>query len=151
MLKDLDQVNTIKNLYSTKTSSLCHLVGRCCNSTTIHMGWGENIDLIKFYNGLLVYSCCSHSEHRASEKHFVSLQFLNLRQRTVGLPGRVISSSQSRYLTQTQNKHRQTDMPRVGFEPTNPSVRASEDISYLRPRGHYDRLTVHIRSVNSLI
>jgi hypothetical protein len=26
----------------------------------------------------LVRSCCSHLEHRASEKHFVSLQFLNL-------------------------------------------------------------------------
>jgi hypothetical protein len=29
----------------------------------------------------------------------------------------VISPSQCRYLTQTQNKHRQTRMPRVGFEP----------------------------------
>jgi hypothetical protein len=32
----------------------------------------------------LVYSCCSHLEHRASMKRFVSLQFLNLRH-SVGL------------------------------------------------------------------
>jgi hypothetical protein len=29
--------------------------------------------------------------------------------------------------TQTQNKHTQTSMPRVGFEPTTPSARADED------------------------
>jgi hypothetical protein len=59
------------------------------------------------YNWLvaLVHSCCSHLEHRASVKRFVSLQFLNLRH-SVGLLGRVISPSQGRYLTQTQNKHR---------------------------------------------
>jgi hypothetical protein len=38
-------------------------------------------------------------EQRASVKRFVSLQFLHLRQSG-------ISSSQGRYLTQTQNKHR---------------------------------------------
>jgi hypothetical protein len=36
-------------------------------------------------------------EHRACVKHFVSLQFLNLRQ-SVGLLGRRISPSQGRYL-----------------------------------------------------
>jgi hypothetical protein len=41
---------------------------------------------------------------------FVSLQFLILRH-TVGLLGRVISPSQGRYLTQTQNKHKQTSVP----------------------------------------
>jgi hypothetical protein len=58
-------------------------------------------------------------EHRASVKRFVSLQFFNLRQ-SVGLLGRVINSSQARYLTQTQNKHRQTSKLWVGFEPTIP-------------------------------
>jgi hypothetical protein len=53
-------------------------------------------------------------------KRFVSLQFLNLRY-SVGLLGRVIRPSQSRYLTQTQNKHKQTSMPQVGFEPTIPA------------------------------
>jgi hypothetical protein len=28
--------------------------------------------------GWLVYSCCSHLEHKASVKRFVSLQFLDL-------------------------------------------------------------------------
>jgi hypothetical protein len=37
--------------------------------------------------------------------------------------------------TETQNKHTQTSMPRVGFDP---SVRASEDGLCLRPRGHSD-------------
>jgi hypothetical protein len=45
--------------------------------------------------GWLVYSRCSHLEHRASVKRFVSLQFLNLTH-SVGLLGRVISSSQGR-------------------------------------------------------
>jgi hypothetical protein len=64
----------------------------------------------------LVYSCCSHLEHRASVKRFVSLEFLNLRH-SVRLLGRVISPSQGRYLTQTQNERKQTSVPRVGFEP----------------------------------
>jgi hypothetical protein len=51
-------------------------------------------------------------EHRASVKRLVSLQFLNLRH-SVRLLGRVISPSQGRYLTQTQNKHKQTSMPQM--------------------------------------
>jgi hypothetical protein len=50
-------------------------------------------------------------------KRFVSLQFLNLGH-SIGLLGRVISPSQGRYLTQTQNKRTQASMLRVGFEPT---------------------------------
>jgi hypothetical protein len=42
------------------------------------------------YNGWLVYSRCSHLEHRASVKRFVSLQSLNVRQ-SVKLLGWVIS------------------------------------------------------------
>jgi hypothetical protein len=75
----------------------------------------------------LVYSCCSHLEHRASVKRFVSLQFLNLR-RSVELFGRVISPSQGRYLTQTQNKHKQTSMLRVGFEPTIPAFERAKTV-----------------------
>jgi hypothetical protein len=72
--------------------------------------------------GWVVYSSCSDLEYRASVKRFVSLQFLNLRH-SVGLPGRVVSPSQGRYLTQTQNKHRQTDMSRVGLR----SQRSTKD------------------------
>jgi hypothetical protein len=51
------------------------------------------------------------------------IQFRNHFSQTVGLLGRVISSSQGRYLhrtTQAQNKRTQTSMPCVGFEPTIP-------------------------------
>jgi hypothetical protein len=51
--------------------------------------------------GWLVFSCCSHLEHRASVKRFVSLQLLNPRH-SIGLLGRVISTSQGRYLTNTE-------------------------------------------------
>jgi hypothetical protein len=51
--------------------------------------------------GWLVYPSCSHLEHRALVKRFVSLQFLNLRH-SVGLLGLVISPPQGRYLPQTE-------------------------------------------------
>jgi hypothetical protein len=38
----------------------------------------------------------------------------------------------------TQNKRKQTSMPRVGFEPSDLSVREGEDGSCLCPRGHCD-------------
>jgi hypothetical protein len=63
------------------------------------------ISLDSFFIFFFFNSCCSHLEHSASVKRFVSLQFLNLRQ-PVGLLGRGISWTQGRYLTQTQNKHR---------------------------------------------
>jgi hypothetical protein len=80
--------------------------------------------------GWLVYSCCSHLEHKASVKRFVSLKFLNLRH-SVGLLGRVIVPSQGRYLTQTQNKHKKTSMPRVGFEPTIPAFERAKTVHAL--------------------
>jgi hypothetical protein len=64
---------------------------------------------------------------------------------TVGLLGRVTSSSQGLYLNTRQHKHRintythQTSMPCVGFKPTIPGFRASEDSSCLRPLGYCDR------------
>jgi hypothetical protein len=77
-------------------------------------------------------------ERRAFVTRFVSLQFLNLRQ-SVGLLGRVISPSQGRYLTQT-------DIHALnGTRTHGPSIRAAEDISCLRPRGHYDRHFASIR------
>jgi hypothetical protein len=41
---------------------------------------------------------------------------------SVGLLRRVISPLQGRYLTQTQNKHKQISMSRVGFEPKVPAL-----------------------------
>jgi hypothetical protein len=86
--------------------------------------------LVGLLVGWLVYSCCSHLERRISVKRFVSFQFLNLTH-SVGLLGRVISLPQGRYLTQTQNKHRQTSMPRVGFEPTIPAFQQRKTVHAL--------------------
>jgi hypothetical protein len=54
------------------------------------------------------------------------IQFRNHFSQTVGLLGRVISSSQGRYLNTGKHKHRinaythETSMPQVGFEPQIP-------------------------------
>jgi hypothetical protein len=64
---------------------------------------------------------------------------------TVGLLGRVISSSRGLYLNTGQHKHRintythQISMPCVRFEPLDPSLRAREDSSCLRQLGYCDR------------
>jgi hypothetical protein len=83
---------------------------------------------MRFRNvGWFVYSCCSHLEHKASVKRFVSLQFLNLRH-SVGLLGQVISLSQGLYLTQIQDKYKQISMPRVGLEPMNPAFERAKTV-----------------------
>jgi hypothetical protein len=82
----------------------------CChrNVSPVSFLLVDGVRLTEFV-GWLVYSCCSHLEHRASVKRFVPLQFLNLRH-SVGLLGWGISPSQGRYL--------HTDiMSQVGFEP----------------------------------
>jgi FAD synthase len=106
-------------MYSCRFSLFCYLVIRYVN---------RQVEITALY--WLVYSCCSHLEHRASVKRFVSLQFLNLRH-LVALLERVISPSQGRYLTQTQNKHKQTSMLRVGFEPTIPAFERAKTFHVL--------------------
>jgi hypothetical protein len=104
-----------------------------CNadSSEIPQGFGETYRLhLEDLGWWLVYSCCSHLEHRAFVKRFVSLQFLNVRH-SVGLLGRAISPSQDRYLTRTQNKHRQTSMLLFGFEPTIPAFERSKTVHTL--------------------
>jgi hypothetical protein len=86
--------------------------------------------LVGWLVGWLVYSWCSHLEHKASVKRFVSLQFLDLTH-SVGLLGRVISPSQGRYLIQTQNKHKQTSMPRMRFETTIPAFEIAKTVHAL--------------------
>jgi hypothetical protein len=74
-------------------------------------------------------------------KHFVLIQFLNLRQ-SVKLLGLGISPTQGRYLhmtTQTQNKCRQTIYVLNGIRTNDSGVRAGEGISCLRSHGHCDR------------
>jgi hypothetical protein len=88
-----------------------------------------------------LYSCCSHLEHSASVKRFVSLQFLNLRQ-SAGLLVWGISQSQGRYLTQTKIH------TFSGIRTHDFSVWAVEDISCLIPRCHCDRCpTEHISHI----
>jgi hypothetical protein len=72
------------------------------------------------------------------------LQFHYFFTQTVGLLGRVISPSQGLYLHTGQHKHRINVYTNIhaliGIRTHDPSVRASEDSSCLRPRGHCDRL-----------
>jgi hypothetical protein len=62
---------------------------------------------------------------------------------TIGLLGRVISLLQGPYLHTEQHKHRinaHTDIhDSSGIRTHDPSVRAGEDSSCIRQRGHYDR------------
>jgi hypothetical protein len=65
---------------------------------------------------------------------------------------RVISPSQGRYLNTGQHKHRINKHTHASvWIPThNPSIRASEDSSCLRPRGYCDRQCIRIIYTNSV-
>jgi hypothetical protein len=69
-------------------------------------------------------------EHKASVKRFVSLQFLN--PKTVGRTSWMGDQPVARPLhIQTQNKHRQTFMPWVGFETTTPVFERAKTVHAL--------------------
>jgi hypothetical protein len=80
------------------------------------------------------------------------LQFRNNFSQTVGLLGRVIIPSQGLYLNTGQYKHRineHTDIHTLsGIRTHDPSVRASEDSSCLRPRGHCNRQLLGLNKIN---
>jgi hypothetical protein len=72
------------------------------------------------------------------------IQFRNHFSHAVGFLGRVISSSQGLYLNTGQHKQNKSiHTPNIhslsGIRTHDPSVRASEDSSCLRPRGYRDR------------
>jgi hypothetical protein len=81
-------------------------------------------------------------QHRASVKRFVSLQFLS--PKTVGRTPWTADQPVARLLpTQNNTDTEQTQRDRHalnGIRTHDPSARASEDSSCLRPRGHCDRL-----------
>jgi hypothetical protein len=69
-------------------------------------------------------------QHRASVKRFVSLQFHN--PKTVARTAWMGDQPVARPLPiQTQNKHRQTSMPWVGFEPTIPVFERAKTVHAL--------------------
>jgi hypothetical protein len=78
-------------------------------------------DYLSIYLSFFLYSCCSHWEHRASVKRFVSLQFLNPRQ-SVGLLGRRSAHRKAAIYTgqHAQNKRTQISITWVEFETTIP-------------------------------
>jgi hypothetical protein len=71
---------------------------------------------------------------------------------SVGLLGWGISPSQGRYLHTGRHKHR-INAHRLhassGIRTNDPSVRAGEDGSCLRPRGHCDWLGLELRTVKT--
>jgi hypothetical protein len=117
---------------------------RCLHNTSMNIWtWRSARNVRKLHNERVhnlfsptsLFPVAPTSEHRAPVKLF-HFSFLILRQ-SVGLLGRGISPSQGCYLhrtTQTQNKRRHPCMS--GIRTHDHSVRASEDGSFLRPRGH---------------
>jgi hypothetical protein len=81
----------------------------------------DRVEVVFF---LLLFSCYSNLEHRASMKRFVSLHFLSLRQ-SAGLLGQGISPWRRPLPNvNSQEAHTQICMPSVGSEPTIPFERA---------------------------
>jgi hypothetical protein len=80
----------------------------------------------------------AHSEPRPL------IQLRNHLTQSVGLLGRVISTSQGRYLNTGQHKRRINEYTNFhalsGIRTHDPGVRGSEDSLCLRPRGYCDRL-----------
>jgi hypothetical protein len=87
----------------------------------------------------------AHSEPRPL------IQFRIHFSQTVGLLGRVISSSQGRYLYTGQHKqNKRIHTPNIhslsGIRTHNPSIRTNEDSSCHRPRGYCDRHVLRMRA-----
>jgi hypothetical protein len=108
-----------------------------CNIVTQEKG--TDISAVTCISGWFFFSMAlpAHSGPRPL------FQFRNHFSQTVGLLGRVTSPSQGRYLNTGQHKYRinaRTDIHALnGIRTHDPSVRAREDSSYLRPRGYCDR------------
>jgi hypothetical protein len=104
----------------------------CCNNVVLknHHYYSPSLRIQFNKTSLLpLFPVAPTLEHRTSVKSFVSFQFLN--PRTVGRTP----------WTRDQPVARQTDVHALsGIRTPSSSVRAGEDSSCLRPRGHCDRL-----------
>jgi hypothetical protein len=137
-----------KETSASETSGDFQLTTRCYIQGDIVL-YNHHREILKFYlvNVLCMalscrlfffYPYCSYLAHRAFVKRFVSLQFLNLNRQSVELTGLGISPSQNRYLHK-QRKPQTDNHTLSGIRTHDPSVRAGEDMSCLRPRGQCNR------------
>jgi hypothetical protein len=112
------------------------LMSRVCVCTCDYRrGLDWRIDLFTTYS--LSLPSCPHLEYRTSVKRFFSFQFLNFR-KSIGLLGR--GSARRKAAVYTNTEWTQTNIyASSGFRTHDPDVRAGEDISCLRLRGHCDR------------
>jgi hypothetical protein len=76
-------------------------------------------------------------EHMASVKRFVSLQLRN--PKTIGRTHWTGGSAHRKAATYTEHRINANNHALSGIRTHDPSVRASEESSCLRPRGHRDR------------
>jgi hypothetical protein len=109
------------------------------NSKRINLPINGKLIILFFFTG----STASLPRALASAFSFVIIL------QTVGLLGRVISSSQGLYLNTGQHKHGiNTYTPNIhvlcGIRTHDPSFRASEDSSSLRPLGYCDRHLLYL-------
>jgi hypothetical protein len=102
---------------------------------------------IYIYLSLFVFPVAPILEHRESVKRFVSLQFLN--PKTVCRTPWTENQPVARPLPTQDNTNRiNADIHALsGLQTHDPSVRVSEDISCLRPRGHCDRPYTYHRAL----
>jgi hypothetical protein len=96
------------------------------------------IKIIIIFQGLGLLAC--------SGSEFIFLKLMNLFGQLAGLLGRGISPTQGLYLHRTtQHRKTRTHIHASGWIRTHdPSVRAVEDSTCLRPLGHWDRLLIQI-------
>jgi hypothetical protein len=103
--------------------------------------WHSTYVVYNFFQYIHFIHSSMSLEHFTGPGLFFS--FVNSFTQTVWLPGRVISPSQGRYLHALQHKHRInlfTDIHALrGIETHYPSIRASEDSSWIRSCGNFDR------------
>jgi hypothetical protein len=105
---------------------------------------------LSIYLSVHLCSCCSHLEHGASVKCFISLQFLS---QTDGRTPWMRDQPVARLLRTQDNTNRiNTNVHALsGIRTHDPSVWVGEDISCLRPCGDHDRCELYKRAVNPVI